>query len=103
MPRIGSSGTGGASGGSGSGNVTGIPPTTVDAIARWNDTTGSSIKDSPGTLVQNSGAIESQAFVFNRHILNDVTVPDNFAMINTDVELISGDIILDGSAVLLLL
>lgn len=103
MPRIGSSGTGGASGGSGSGNVTGIPPTTVDAIARWNDTTGSSIKDSPGTLVQDSGAINAQAFVFNTEIINDVTVPNNYVMINTDVEMVSGDIILDGNAVLLLL
>jgi hypothetical protein len=103
MPRVGASGIGGASnGGSGSGNVTGVPPTTVDAIVRWNNTSGTSIKNSPGTLVQDSGAIEAQAFVFNRQILEDVTVPDHYSVVSSDVELVSGDIILDGDATLIL-
>ena len=89
-------------GGGGSG-VIGIPPTTPGAIARWVDTAGTTIGNSPNTLVQDSGAIEAQAFIFNRQILNNVTVPDNYTMINTDIELISGDVILLGSAVLLLL
>jgi hypothetical protein len=85
------------------GDVTGIPPTTIDAIARWNDTTGTTIKNSPGTLVQDSGAIEMQAALQDRQILNDVIVPNHYTMLQTDVFLISGDIILDGDSTLLLL
>lgn len=104
MPRIGSSGTGGASnGGGGSGNVTGLPPTDVGAIARWVDTTGSTIQNSPGTLVQDGGMIQAQGFAFNRQILNDIVVPNHYTMMNTDIEMVSGDLTLLGSAVLLLL
>ena len=92
----------GSSGG-GSGNVTGLPPTTPNAIARWVDTGATEIQNSPGTLVQDSGAIQAQAFVFDRQIINDVTVPNHYTVINTDVEMISGDIILEGDAQLLLL
>lgn len=88
---------------SGSGNVTGIPPTDINAIARWADTTGTTIENSPGTFVQDSGAVQAQAFVFDRQVINDINVPDHFTMISTDVELISGDIILDGDAQLVLL
>lgn len=83
------------------GNVTGVPPTDINAIARWDDTTGTTIKNSPGTLVQDSGAINAQAFVYNREILNDVTIPDNYAMIVGDLDLVSGDIILEGDAELI--
>lgn len=85
------------------GGVTGIAPTTPGAIARWVDTMGTVIENSPGTIVQDSGAIEAQGFVFDREIINDIIVPNHYTMINTDVELISGDIILDGDAQLLLL
>lgn len=88
---------------SGSGNVTGIPPTTIDSIARWANTTGTEIQNSPGTLVQDSGAIQMQAALQDRQILADVTVPSHYTMVQTDVYLISGDIILDGDATLLLL
>ena len=89
-------------GSSSSGGVTGIPPTTIDAIARWADTTGTTIKNSPGTFVQDSGAIEMQAALQDRQILADVIVPPYFTMMQTDVYLISGDIILDGDATLIL-
>jgi hypothetical protein len=103
MARIGTSGTGGASNGSGSGNVSGIPPTTIDAIARWADTTGTTIQNSPGTLIQDSGAIEAQAFLADKQILNLVTVPAHYTMLQTEIFLISGDVVLDGDATLLLL
>ena len=86
-----------------SGNVNGVPPTDINAITRWANTSGTLIKNSPHTLVQDSGAIEAQAFVFEREIQNDVTVPDGYVVISTDVELTTGDIILDGDATLLLL
>jgi hypothetical protein len=88
---------------SSSGGVTGIAPTTITGIAQWADTTGTTIKDSPYTLIQNGGAIQAQGFVFDRQILNDITVPNKFTIVNTDAELISGDIILLGDAQLLLL
>ena len=62
-----------ASGG-GSGNVTGIPPTDINAIARWADTTGTTIKNSPDTLIQDSGAIEAQMFITRQNITGSVTI-----------------------------
>lgn len=88
---------------SGSGNVTGVPPTDIRAIARWADTTGTTIENSPATLVQDGGGIEAQGFITNRQILNDITIPDKFVMTSTDVELVSGDLILEGDGTLLLL
>lgn len=83
--------------------ITGPASSTDKAIVRWNGTTGQIVQDGPGTYVQDSGAIEAQAFVFNRQILNDVLVPDKFSVISTDVELISGDILLEGDAELVLI
>jgi len=60
------------SGGSGSG-VTGIAPTTVGAIATWNNTTATVIQNTL-TNVQASGAIEAQGFVTNRNVSGTVTV-----------------------------
>jgi hypothetical protein len=91
-----------SSGSGPSGNVTGLPPTDINAIARWADTGGDIIKNSPGTLVQDSGAIQAQAFVFERQILNDVTIPDHYSMINSDIEMISGDLIMLGDSQLIL-
>jgi hypothetical protein len=102
MSRIQSSGTGGNNGGGGSGNVTGVPPTNVNDIAVWGDTTGTTIKDSLA-IVQTGGAVQSQGFVFDRQIINDITVPDHYTIINSDLELISGDIYLDGDSQLILL
>jgi hypothetical protein len=83
--------------------VDGPGSSTDKAIARWNGTSGKLLQDSPGTLVQDSGAIEAQSFVFDRQIINDVTVPDHYSSINSDVELISGDFILLGDSQLILL
>lgn len=88
--------------GSGSGNVTGLPPTNIRDIAIWADTTGTTIEDSLAQ-VQLGGAVQSQGFVFDRQIINDIVVPDHYSMINSDVELITGDIYLIGDAQLILL
>lgn len=93
----------GTSGSGPSGNVTGLPPTDVGAIARWVDTGGDVIQNSPGTLVQDSGAIQAQAFVFQRQIISDVTLPDHYSMVNSDIELVSGDLIMLGDSQLILL
>jgi hypothetical protein len=92
----------GSSTGSSTGNVTGIPPTTIDAIAIWADTTATEIQNSLA-IIQAGGAVVAQAFLANRQILNDVVVPNHYTMIQTDVYLVSGDIILDGDAELFLL
>jgi len=73
--------------GSGSGNVTGIPPTTIDSIARWADTTGTSIKNSPDTLVQDSGAIEAQGFITMRSVTGIVTVNPGESWIAPEMEI----------------
>jgi hypothetical protein len=90
MARVGESGSGGASS---SGAVTGIPPTTIDGIARWNDTTGTTIKNSPGTLVQDSGAIEAQAIIVDRQVAGTIDVPTNYTMISDAIEMQPGGII----------
>jgi len=91
MARIGTSS--GKSSGGGTGTVTGIPPTTIDAIARWADTTGTTIKNSPGTVVQDSGAIEAQGFL-TRNIVNGVvTVNTNESWIAPSLSLAPGSMI----------
>ena len=86
---------------SGSGNVTGVPPTTVTAIARWQDTTGTTIENSLA-LVQDGGAVEAQGFISMRNVTATVTVnsgeswiapslilqPGSLVVLNPDSELI---------------
>lgn len=86
MARIGTSGTGGASNGSGSGNVTGIPPTTIGAIAVWDDTTATTIENSL-TNVQASGAIESHGFITIRSVMNLVIVNPGESWIAPEMEI----------------
>jgi hypothetical protein len=92
----------GGSGGGGTGDVVGPGSSTDKAIVRWNGTSGNLIQNSQA-IVQDSGAIQAQAFVFNRQILGDVTVPNHYSVVSTDLELLSGDIILGGDATLLLI
>jgi hypothetical protein len=90
-------------GGSGSGNVIGPASSTDTAIAAFDGTTGKIIQNSPYSTIQPGGAVQAQAFVFNTQILNDVTVPNEYAMTGTDIQLVSGNIILEGNAQLILL
>lgn len=89
--------------GAGSGDVTGPASSDDQAIARFDGTTGKVIQNSPGTFVQDSGAVNAQAFVFNRQIINDVIVPNHYSIIASDVEILTGDIILQGDAELILI
>ena len=79
--------------GAGSGNVTGIPPTTINAIARWADTIGTTIYNSPGTLVQDSGAIEAQGFITNRTVTGTVTVNTGESWIAPSLTIAAGGVI----------
>jgi hypothetical protein len=78
--------------GSGSGNVTGIPPTTPTAIARWVDTGATEIENSL-SLVQDGGAIESQGFITIRSVTNPVIVNPGESWIAPEMEIeLSGSI-----------
>lgn len=81
--------SGSATGGGGSGNVTGIPPTTIGAIAVWDNTTATLLINSL-TNVQASGAIEAQAFISVRDITGLVTVNPDETWIAPNIELSSG-------------
>ena len=93
LDKVGSSGTGSG--------VTGIAPTTVNAITRWADTSATTIQNSLA-LVQDSGAIEAQGFITNRNVTNTVVVntgetwiapalsvaPGGLIVLNADAQLI---------------
>ena len=72
-----------ASGGSG---VTGIAPTTVNAIATWVNTDATVIQNSLA-LVQPGGAIEAQGFLSERGIVNLVHVNPGETWIAPELEL----------------
>ena len=80
--------------GSTTGNVTGIPPTDLNAIARWADLTGTTIENSPGTFVQDSGAIEAQGFITNRNVPTTVTVHTGQSWIAPSLVIASGGVII---------
>ena len=79
-------------GGGGSGNVTGISPTTVTAIARWEDTLGTIIANSLA-LVQDGGAIESNGFISNRTISTLVNVQSGQSWIAPSLTIAPGGVI----------
>lgn len=86
---------------SGSG-VTGIAPTTIGAIAVWDDTTATTIINSL-TNVQASGAIEAQAFITRRNVVGTVTVNADETWISPSIELsLTGSIVLasDGDIII---
>jgi len=63
------------------GSVTGIPPTTPGSIARWVDTGGTTIQNSPNTNVQDGGAIESSGFIMQNHMTTTVEVKSGETMV----------------------
>ena len=90
--------------GGGTGNVTGIPPTNINAITRWASTDGTQIKNSPGTNVQDSGAIEAQGFISKRAVVGvTVTVNTGETWIAPSVEMGPGGVIVLGSDAQLLI
>lgn len=103
MSRIENSGGKSTSGG-GSGNVSGVPPTDIDAIARWDDTTGTTIKNSAGTLVQDGGAIQASGFITNRIVTTLISVPSNYSWIAPELQLeLSGSIEIESDGELIIL
>lgn len=89
---------------SSNGNVAGIPPTNIGAIARWADTTGTTIENSPNTNVQDSGAIEAQGFISENHITGVVEIHAGETMtLASYMDLDgAGELIIDGDGELLI-
>lgn len=89
---------------SGNGNVTGLPPTDIRAIARWSDITGTTIENSPGTLIQDGGAIEASGFITQRSVTTLVTIPSGESWIAPELELeVTGsiEIEIDGELIII--
>ena len=83
--------------------VTGIPPTTVGAIASWADTSGTMIQNTE-TNVQASGAIEAQGYITNRNITGTVTVNGNESWISPALTLEPGsNVIIEAGGELILI
>jgi hypothetical protein len=90
--------------GGGSGNVIGLPPTDINAIARWADTSADSIKNSPGTLIQDGGAIQAAGFIGNRSVTTLISIPSEYYMIAAELELeLTGAIQLEADGELIIL
>lgn len=83
--------------------VTGVPPTNIGAIARWADTGGTVIANSPNTNVQDSGAIEAQSFITQSNVTGVVTVNPGEVWIAPGLNLESGGgiVLLPGSSLIL--
>lgn len=81
-------------GGSGSGgDVNGPSSSTDNAITRWDGTTGKLIQDSPGTQVQDGGAVESAGFITTRNLSTTVTVHTGQSWIAPSLNLLPGSVI----------
>lgn len=74
--------------------VTGVPPTDINAIARWANTGGTIIANSPGTYVQDSGAIQAQGFITNRKVTGVVDVPSDYTWQSDSLEMQPGSAII---------
>lgn len=94
MPIIGQTGATG---------VTATQPVTDNAITRWDGNDGRKIQNSPGTLVQDGGAIQAQGFLTNRVIDELVTIPTNYTMVAANVDIEDGEIVIEEDSELLLL
>lgn len=92
----------GSSGG-GSGNVTGESPTTINAISRWDDTSGETIKDS-NTIIQDSGAIDAQGFLSRRSVTSLINIPAGESWIAPNLQLeTTGSIQIESDAELIII
>lgn len=88
---------------SSSSGITGPVTSTNKAITRWNGTSGDVVQDSPGTLVQDSGAIEAQGYITNRVVTNTVTVNSTETWIAPSLEVAAGGTIVLGSGAQLII
>lgn len=89
--------------GTGSGDVTGPSSSDDRAIARFDGTTGKLIQNSPGTYVQDGGGVQMQAVLSNRLINETVTIPTNYTMLASNIDLEDGEIIIEEDGELLIL
>ena len=86
---------------SGTGDVTGTPPSTDKAIARYLGITGKVIQNSK-TVVQDGGSIEAQAFVMNRLITDTVHIGPDQSCLASSISIEDGELQIeeDGELVL---
>lgn len=77
------------------GDVSGPGSSTDKAIARWNGITGEFLNDSK-TKVQDSGAIEAQAFITRRNVTDAVTVGAGQTWVSPSIVVeLTGSIVVD--------
>lgn len=80
---------------SGSGDVTGIPPSDDKAIARYQGTTGKIIQNSK-TQIQDGGSIEAQGFITKKSITDNVTINSDEVMITDGFSLeLMGELVIE--------
>lgn len=77
------------------GDVFGPSGATDNAIARYDGTTGKLIQDSKA-LVQDGGAIQTQGLLQKRNIDDDILIPDNYVLIDQDINMTTGNITMEG-------
>jgi len=79
-----------------SGNVSGVPPTTDKAIARWLGTGGNQIQNSQ-TILQDGGSIEAQGFITRRLVTDNITINGDESMTTDAVSIEdTGEIVIEG-------
>ena len=78
--------------GSGSGDVVGPGSSTDRAIASWNGTSGTVLQDNPNAIVQAGGAVQAEAIVVQKSITTLVTIPSDYTMIASNIEIDGGEI-----------
>ena len=91
------------SGGGGSGDVIGPSSSTNLAIATWNGTTGTVLQDNPNAIVQPGGAVQAEALIANNVITELISVPSDYTMFTSGVELDGGEIDIESDGELLVL
>lgn len=74
------------------GFVSGPSSSTDNAVARWDGVTGTLIKDSKASL-QDSGALEAQAFITKRNVTGTVVVNSGETWIAPSLNLVPGGLI----------
>lgn len=95
MARIGASGGGGSS-------VQTILPVNDSEISVFVGSDGKYITSHGNAVVKTGGYVQAQGFIFNRQITTDVTVPDHYSIIASNIELNGGSITLAGDSTLVL-
>lgn len=89
---------------SASGFVVGPSTATDKAIARYDGTTGKLIQDSPGTRVQDSGAIVAQGHITDKLIIGEVVIGSDQCMITSGFSIeLTGELVIEADGELVVL